>query len=252
MISATILTKNSAKYLQQVLSALKPFDEVVILDNGSSDLTLEIARQFANTRIYTSPFIGFGPLHNLAASYAKNDWILSIDSDEVISELLTQEILQETLNRNTIYSFPRHTYYRGKLIKWCGWYPDRIIRLYHRKMTRFSDDLVHEKILQNSLQEKPFQHPLIHYSYASIADFLTKMQSYSELFAKQQLDKRSSSVSKAITHSLFAFFKSYFLKRGFLGGYEGFLISVYNSHTALYKYLKLYEASLDHQKITHH
>lgn len=248
MISVTILTKNSEKHLFDVLKALQCFNEIIILDNGSTDRTLEIAQSFPNTAIFTSPFIGFGPLHNLAAAHAKNDWILSVDSDEIITPELAQKIFSTKLHRENVYSFPRHTYYQGKLIKWCGWYPDRIVRLFHRKAARFSEDLVHEKIIKDTLQEIRFTSPMIHYSYTSISDFLNKMQSYSELFVKQHRGKRSSSLKKAISHGFFAFFKSYFLKKGFLGGYEGFLISAYNGHTAYYKYLKLYEANLSLKK----
>lgn len=244
MISVTILTKNSEKYLDAVLNALISFDDVVILDNGSSDQTIEIAKKFSNTRIFYSEFLGFGKLHNLASEFAKNEWILSIDSDEIVARELKEEILSLKLDCHEIYSFPRHTYYRNKLIKWCGWYPDRVIRIYNKNITRFSDDQVHEKIVKTDLvKEVCLSSPLIHYSYDSISDFLAKMQSYSQLFALQNKGKRSSSVFTAISHGFFAFVKSYFLKKGFLGGYEGFLISAYNAHTAFYKYLKLYEAN---------
>lgn len=242
-ISVTILTKNSQKYLKVVLEALVSFDEVIILDNGSSDETMAIAREFANCKIHESPFIGFGPLHNKAAQLASHDWILSIDSDEILSPELAREILATPLNPFYVYSLPRRTYYQGKWIKWCGWYPDKVVRLFNRRQTQFSNDEVHEKVLREGLREVPFRSPLIHHSYDCIADFLTKMQSYSSLFSKQNQGKKKSSIGKAILHSFFAFFKSYFLKKGFLGGYEGFLISVYNSHTAFYKYLKLYEAN---------
>jgi glycosyltransferase involved in cell wall biosynthesis len=243
LISVTVLTKNSEKLIEQVLESLKDFHEVIILDNGSSDSTLEIAKTFANVQVYTSAFIGFGPLHNLATSHASQDWVLSIDSDEVLSKDLAQELLTTPLDSSCIYSFPRHTYYRGKLIKWCGWYPDRICRLYNRTRACFSNDFVHEKVLPNSLQEVQLRNPVIHYSYTSVTDFLAKMQTYSELFAQQNRGKKASSLFKAITHGLFGFFKSYLIKRGFMGGYEGFLISAYNGHTAFYKYLKLYEAN---------
>jgi glycosyltransferase involved in cell wall biosynthesis len=244
VISVTILTKNSRKYLSEVLTALKCFDEIIIYDTGSTDDTLEIARKFPNASIYQDEFIGFGPTHNKASSIAKNDWILSIDSDEVVTTEMASEIMSINLNPRCVYSFSRHNYFNDKFIKWCGWYPDRQVRLYNRQNTSFTDVQVHEGIRIEKLKHISLQSPLRHYSYSSISNFLEKMQLYSDLFAKQNQGKISSSLFKAISHCLFAFFKSYILKKGFLGGYEGFVISKYNGHTAYYKYLKLYEANL--------
>lgn len=242
-ISVTILAKNSQQYLNEVLLALKPFGEVLLYDTGSTDKTMDIARTFPNVRIVSAPFAGFGPTHNLASAAAKYDWILSIDSDEVVTPEMAQDISGLIKDEHAVYSFPRHNYFNGKFIKWCGWYPDKQIRLYNRTHTRFTDAQVHEAIIAKDMSVIPLKGPMIHYSYASISDFLNKMQAYSTLFAKQNKGKKSSSLCKAILHGIFALFKSYVIKRGFLGGYEGFIISVYNGHTAYYKYLKLYEAN---------
>lgn len=246
-LSVTILTKNSQKYLSEVLTALQMFDEVLICDTGSQDQTLDIARRFLNVNIYEHPFIGFGPTHNLASSFAKHDWILSIDSDEIVSPDLANEIQTLTLTRKCVYSFPRYNQYRGKWIRWCGWHPDRQIRLYNRLDTQFTDAQIHEAIDARHLKEIRLSSPLQHYSYEHVADFLCKMQTYSSLFAKQYQGKKSSSLSKAIAHGCYAFFKSYILKGGFLGRQEGFEISFYNANTAFYKYLKLAEANRCYQ-----
>jgi glycosyltransferase involved in cell wall biosynthesis len=242
-ISVTLLTKNSAKYLTQVLDSLRSFDEVLIYDNGSTDHTLQIAEVYPNVRIVKGTFEGFGPTHNKATGCAKHDWILSIDSDEVVSSKMTENIASTALNEDTVYSFPRNNYFNGKFIRWCGWHPDRQYRLYNRTKTRFTDAQVHESIIVLNMQHQPLDGPIIHYSYDSIADFLSKMQSYSRLFAEQNKGIKSSSPLKALMHGIFAFLKSYVIKKGFMGGYEGFVISSYNAHTAFYKYLKLYEAN---------
>ncbi len=241
MISVTILTKNSEKYLPEVLNALKAFEEVLVYDTGSKDQTLEIARSFPNVTLFQEPFLGFGPTHNLASAAAKHDWILSIDSDEVPEPELVQEILRLSLDPKAVYAFARHNYFNGKFIKWCGWHPESIVRMYHRKSTRFSDNQVHEGVITEGFKQVQLKGSLKHYSYSSIAEFLEKMQLYSTLFAKQNAGKKNSSPSKAVLHGFFAFFKSYILKRGIFGGYEGYVISLYNGHTAYYKYLKLYE-----------
>lgn len=243
MISVTILTKNNQHQLKDLLSSCKSFDEVLIYDTGSTDKTLEIAAEFPNVTIHRGSLNGFGPTHNIASSLAKNDWILSLDSDEIALPEMVKEIENTVLDEGCVYSFPRENIFNGRVIKWCGWYPDRQYRLYNRKKTRFTDAQVHEQIITKGMKVVEMQQAMRHYSYNNLSDFLSKMQLYSDLFAKQNAGKRKSSTWKALGHAWFTFFKSYILKRGFLGGYEGFVISKYNAHTAYYKYLKLKEAN---------
>lgn len=244
MISVTILTKNCEETLQKTLQSAISFKEVLVLDTGSTDATLEIARQFPNVVIHTSPFLGFGPTHNLATKLASFDWILSLDSDEVLTDELVTEIHALALDTTSVYSILRHNYFNGKWIKWCGgWHPDRVVRLYNRQTTRFTDAAIHERVLTDGLKVHSLKSPLVHTPYRRINDFLSKMETYSTLFASQHQHKKKASIVSAIAHAWFAFFKSYILKKGFLGGKEGFIISMYNSHTAFYKYLKLDESN---------
>lgn len=238
-ITVTILTRNSGRYLEKVMAPLVDFGEVLILDSGSKDDTLAIAERYANVTIHTTTFDGFGPVHNRACDLARNDWILSVDSDEVLSNELVDELRQLEKVSDTVYEVPRHTYYHGKLIKWCGWYPDHQRRLFDRRNTRFTDAQVHETVIIEGLSVVTLAHPMIHYSYQDTGEFLDKMQAYSTLFARQNAGKKKSSLGKAIVHGVYAFFRSYILKRGIFGGAEGFIISVYNANTAFYKYLKL-------------
>lgn len=243
MISVTILIKNGEKYLYEVLSSLKAFPEILVYDTGSQDNTLAIAKKFPNTKIHHAPFTGFGPDHNRAAALASHPWILSIDADEILSPELAQEILTLSCEEQNLYFLKRKNFFAKKWIRFCGWHPERVPRLYHRDRTAFSENLVHERLLEQGLKKVLLKNYLHHYPYDSVADFLTKMQRYSELFAKQYQGKKKATPLTAIAHGFFAFFKSYFLKKGFLDGYEGLLISFYNGHTAFYKYMKLYEAN---------
>jgi glycosyltransferase involved in cell wall biosynthesis len=242
-ISVTVLSKNSQQHIQAVLQALTPFGEVVLYDTGSTDNTMEIAHAFPNVRIVQAEFEGFGKTHNKASAAAKHEWVLSIDSDELATPELCAAVQKEQLDPKAVYLFPRRNYFNNKWIKGCGWHPDRQIKLYHRQHTRFSNDQVHEAIEARQMRKVHLDGPILHYSYSSIADFLTKMQLYSTLFAVQNKGKKRSSLFKAVSHGLFAFIKSYILKKGFLDGVEGFVISSYNGHTAFYKYLKLREAN---------
>ena len=244
MISVTVLAKNSQNTIKATLDSLKQFTNVIVFDSGSTDATLDIAKNYPNVKIITGPFTGFGPTHNKASSLASHDWILSIDSDEVLTPELSQEILQLNLDPYCVYQIDRRNYFNGKWIRWCGgWHPDPVIRLYNRGVTHFTDDAVHERVIARDLKLTRLDAPLLHTPYLSMGDFLNKMQTYSTLFAEQYKGKKHSSVSKAIFRGWFAFIKSYFFKKGFLGGREGFIISAYNGHTAFYKYLKLLEAN---------
>jgi glycosyltransferase involved in cell wall biosynthesis len=240
MISVTILTKNSSETIGKTLDSCRLFPEVLLWDTGSTDNTLEIAKNYSNVRIVKRPFEGFGPSHNSAAKEASHDWILSIDSDEILSRELIEEIQSLPLDPAAVYSIFRSNFFRDRCMKGCsGWYPDRVVRLFHRKSTRFSDDAVHESVLSEQLNIVPLKGELLHTPYRSIECFLAKMQIYSSLFAEQHAGKKRSSLTIAIFHGLAAFFKNYFLKRGFLNGKEGFIISLYNAHSTYYKYLKL-------------
>ena len=243
MISVTILTKDSARTLPQALHAARSFDEVIVLDSGSSDGTLAIARGFANVQVHSTQFKGFGPLHNEAAGLARHDWILSLDSDEVMTPALCQELAALSLDPGCVYSLLMHNYYNGKWIRYCGWHPDKHARLYNRKRTRFTDAQVHEAIILDGLNEVTLSAPVEHYSYTCIADFLTKAQRYSDLFTQQHQGRTRSSVSKAVLHGLGAFLKNYLVKRGFMAGREGFVISVTSAVCGFYKYMKLLEAN---------
>ena len=237
MISVCILAKNSASTLIKTLDSTFTFPEVILLDTGSTDNTLEISSRYPNVKIYETPFQGFGALRNKAASLATHNWILALDSDEIISPSLLDEISSLTLNPTYAYQIPRHNFYNNKRIYGCGWSPDYVARLYHKGNTQYSASFVHEKLESKNLIS--LAHPLLHTPYRSTQDFLAKMEHYSTLFAEQYQGKKTSSFSKAFSHALFAFFRSYLLKRGLFDGKEGFIISLYNANTAFYKYLKL-------------
>lgn len=241
-ISVTILTKNSQKHLAACLQALQRFPEVILLDNGSTDNTMAIAREFANTRIVESPFIGFGPLKNRAAQHASHPWILSVDSDEVLSQELVEEILSLDLtDTSKVYRFLRHNFYGRKHIKACGWDNDYVLRLYHKGTTRFTDLPVHEYIQTDGLQVEQLKGTMEHFSFDSITQLLDKLNQYTTLFAKENRFRKSSSPAKSYFKWAFSLFRNYVLQRGFLYGYEGLAIAFSNANGTFYKYMKLHE-----------
>lgn len=237
MISVCVLTKNCAATLAKTLDSVRSFPEVVLLDNGSTDQTLDIARKYPNVQIHSTSFKGFGPLRNEAAGLAANDWILQLDSDEVLSPPLIDAIKQLALTTPFAYRIPRHNFYNGKRIRGCGWGGDSVVRLYNRKACQYTTAAVHESL--QASQVISLKAPIWHTPYRNISDFLIKMELYSTLFAEQ--NKKKSSIWIALGHATFAFVKGYLLQGGFLSGAEGFTIAHYNATTTFYKYQKLAE-----------
>ncbi len=245
LISATILTKNSAAHLNEVLAALQWCDEVVVLDTGSTDDTMAIARRHPNVQLYRleGAFPGFGRARQQAVALARHDWIFSVDSDEVVSADLADEIAALPLDRRMVYAMPFHNYFNGRRITSCGWHPDRHERLFNRRATNFCGSEVHERVQCSNLFVRQLLHPIRHYSYDSMDDFLHKMRTYSRLFAAQHAGRKSAGIITAVTRSTWAFFKSYVLQRGCLQGGEGLVISAFKAQLVFWKYLCLHEAN---------
>ena len=239
-ISCVMIVKNAEATLQPVLEALKVFEDVVLYSNNSTDRTDEIANSFSNVNLIQGDFLGFGPTKNRASEYAKNEWILSLDADEVLSSTFTENLAKLQLNKQMIYSILRTNYYKKQEIKHC-WGDDIIPRLYNSSVTRFTDKQVHEKIITDSLKTEMLLGSVRHYPYASVSDFIVKLDRYSTIFAEDNKGKKSSSPLKAFFNALFSFTKTYIFKRGFLDGYAGLIIAFSHMATNFYKYIKLYE-----------
>ncbi len=244
-ISVTMMVKDGERYLNQCLQALQDFDEIVILDNGSTDNSIAIAESFPNVTLYKADFFGFGPMKNDMAEKAKHDWILNVDCDEIFNPELVEEIRQLDLEQvHKAYAISRINHYRGKPIKTCGWYPDYVKRLYNRNEVHFNDKQVHESLdIPKKVKLIRLKGSFNHYSFEGAAGLINKMQKYTTLFAEQQRGRKRASLGGAIGHGLSAFIKSYIFRRGFMDGADGFVISMGNGTGAYYKYVKLYEAN---------
>lgn len=246
MISVIMIVKNGEEQLPQTLDVISLyFNEIIILvDDSTSDNTLDIIKKYPSIKYNTFKFNGFGFAKKLAEEQSSNNWVLSLDADEVLDEESIKSItninLQQTQN---IYSFERKNFYNNKHINGASWNNDVVIRLYNRKHTTFENKHIHEFIKKqnnsNVIKIKGYIH---HYPYKSISELITKMNYYSDLYISENLYTKTSSPLKAILKGGFAFFRDYFLNKGFLFGYEGYAISFTNAAGTFYKYLKLYEA----------
>lgn len=240
-ITFVLIVKNAEATIYDTLAALQDWPEVVVLDTGSQDSTLEIVKKFQNVSLHKSPFYGFGPTRNIASSFSKTSWVFHLDADEIPSAKLLEELKSLSLQQDTVYFVNRDNYFWNRHMKGCsGWYPDYVGRLYHKDLTRYSGDLVHEKVLTEGLKKIRLKNTLKHTPYQNLKTMQDKLNHYSDLFVKNT-NKKSSRLSPYI-HGSFAFFKSYILKRGFTQGFRGLILSKYIADVAFYKYLKLYEA----------
>lgn len=244
-ISVIMIVKNAQKTLKACLESLQEFGEIVLIENDSNDDTLKIAYEFSknykNIKIYQHKFIGFGPLKNLAISYASNDWIFNIDADELAKKEFLQELGQIEPNKEDIIALPRENLYNGEWIKACGWWPDHVMRVFNKTHTSFNENLVHESlILYEDSKKIKLQNGLKHFAFEDIDSLLDKLQKYSKLWALQNLHKESN-VCKALLRGIWTFFRNYVLKKGIFYGYKGFIVSTCNALGAFFKYMKLYE-----------
>jgi len=246
-ISCVMIVKNAESSIRDVLNALVNFEDVVLYSNNSTDATDSIASTYDNVTLIQGEFIGFGPTKNRAATYAKNDWILSLDADEVLSKEFINNIADLKLDEKKLYSILRINYYKKTQIKHC-WGNDIIIRLYNRTKTKFTNKKVHEKIIDDNFTVEQLSGVVKHYPYATITDFIIKLDRYSTIYAKDNVGKKTSSPAKAFFNGAYSFIKTYFFKQGFRDGYVGLVIAYSHMVTNFYKYIKLYELNKELKK----
>lgn len=239
-ISVVIIVKDGGKTINATLNSLSQFSDVVVYDNGSTDDTIEITKKFQNVNLIQGDFTGFGPTKNEATNYAKHNWILSLDADEVVDKDFLKNFRRVHLDKHTIYQIYRKNFYQDTHIKHC-WGNDKIVRLYHREQTGFDNKKVHERVLLKGMKVELLRGVVNHYPYNSISSFIQKLDFYSSEFACDNVGKKQSSSIRAILSGGFSFFKTYILKRGFLDGYAGLVIAFSHMATNFYKYIKLYE-----------
>lgn len=243
-IGVLIITKNAEQYLEAALNSVSSWvDEIVILDSGSSDQTLTIAQNF-NAKIYHQDWLGFGPQRIAAQEKMSTDWVFALDSDEMVSEQLKASILEaiaKDSEQETCYQVNRLSRAFGQYIRHSGWYPDKITRLYPRKLTQYNDALVHESVvLPKGIKTELLDGDLLHETVSSIPQHVLKTQQYMQAWADQREGKKKSSLLGAIGHGIARFIKMYLLKKGFLDGKRGLLLAILSAQTTFTRYADLW------------
>jgi glycosyltransferase involved in cell wall biosynthesis len=237
-LSVIIIALNQEDNIVPCLETVRWADDIVVVDSGSQDRTLELARDFTD-RIFTINWPGFGAAKNYALDQARGDWVFSLDTDERVSTALRDEILAalRTDEKFAGYKVPRKNYFGGRWVKRLGWYPDYTLRLFRRDNGRFRERAVHEEVLVNG-PVGFLQHPLDHYSYASVSDYLARQDRYARLAAQEMLrEGRRPRAGELFWRPCSHFFKLYVLRLGFLEGRLGYTLALLSS---LYNFLKYY------------
>ncbi len=242
-ISATIITLNEEENLDRCLNSIKDVvDEIIVVDSGSQDRTLEIAADYG-ARIFTRAWTDYSEQKNYAGNQASSDWILSVDADECLSPELKSEIasLKSGEAYADAYQFSRMAFYLGRWIKHSGWYPDYKIRLYLKKKATWQGSFVHESLLVNGTVALLKGH-LLHYTCNSLSEHLVRLDRYTSLAAKElNLNRKAGGYFQLVFSPPLTFVRTFFLKSGFRDGGHGYLIACLASFYNFMKYAKLRE-----------
>ncbi|KXW58694.1 putative glycosyl transferase [Ferrovum myxofaciens] len=243
-LSVIIIAKNEEAALGACLDSVLWAEECIVLDGGSQDGTVELARQRGARVEIAADWPGFGPQKNRALALTCGDWVLSLDADEQVSPALKAEILAVMANPEALdlYRMPRSSRYCGRALRHGGWWPDYVVRLFRRGKAHFSEDWVHERLVgteEGSIGT--LNNPLEHDTYVDLEEALDKANHYSTLGARQAYAKgRRATLGKALRHGCWAFFRTFILRRSFLDGGQGFLLAVSNAYATFYRYAKLW------------
>jgi len=241
-ISATIITFNEERNVARVIESLRCCDEILVLDSGSNDRTVEIANKLG-ARVVEASWHGYAAQKNIAAQLASHDWILALDADESLSEALEAEIWQikKTGTKYDGFTVPRLAQYLGRWILHSGWHPDRKVRFFNKHKARWVGEFVHESVTVDGAVGH-LNSNLLHFTCNSLSEHLRTMDSYTTL-AAQEIAAREKSVgfAKLLFDPSWTFFRTYILKAGFLDGVEGLAIAYM---AALYNFVKYSKARL--------
>lgn len=242
-LSAVIITFNEEHNIERCIRSVRQVaDEIIVLDSFSTDETAAIARTLGAT-VYQEKFRGYIGQKNFAIKLASHNYILSLDADEALDEELVKSILEVKKSfAHRAYSMNRCTNFCGRFIRHGLWYPDRKIRLFDRSIARWGGLNPHDKIqLQENFKPYHLKGDILHYSFANAEDLVWQNNRLSSIAASSlYANGAKSSWVKMLINPAWAFVNGYFLRRGFLDGFDGFTIAVHTSHQVFQKYSKLY------------
>ncbi|KPL01353.1 MAG: hypothetical protein AMJ91_00300 [candidate division Zixibacteria bacterium SM23_73_3] len=240
-ISCIIITYNESRNIRRCLKSISWTDEIVVVDAHSTDDTKKIVSEFTD-KIYDLKWEGFGPAKEFARSQASGEWILSVDADEVVSKELREEIQRmiESCNSLDGYYIPRRSNFLGRWIRYGGWYPDFVMRLFRKDRGNFSHRLVHEEVRVDG-KSGCLKNDLLHYTDPNFDHYLEKLNRYTSLDALQLYTRgRKAKLLDILFRPPITFVKMYIFKKGFLDGTPGLILSISSAFHVFSKYVKLW------------
>ena len=243
-LSVTIITHNEEENIRDCIESVKWADEILIVDSGSTDRTIEICKEYTD-KVFFNAWTGMKEQKQYAVEKASHDWIFSIDADERATEAIKQFILEELKTpAYDGYRFPRQNYFLGRWLKHGGWYPDHVLRLFRRDKGYFGGINPHDKVVVRTGRVTTVKIPFVHHTYKSIAQYLIKQNMYSGISA-QELFFSGKKVNPNIIplKALWKFIETYFVKKGFLDGYRGLIVAMGATYSMFWKYIQLWELS---------
>jgi glycosyltransferase involved in cell wall biosynthesis len=244
-ISVTIITLNEEKKIERCLQSVLWADEIIVVDSGSTDNTVKIAKQYG-AQVFENPWPGYGKQKNFAHLKAQKKWVLNIDADEVVTESLRDEVIKKTAENTRAVAFKirRKTWYLGRWILHGGWYPNYLIRLAKREESRWTEPVLHEQLkpLDAAAAIHSLNGDILHYSFDSIKDQITTNLRFAREGADElRRHKKKFGLLRLLLKPAGKFIETYLLKKGFLDGMAGLIISVNAAHSMFLKYAFLYE-----------
>ena len=241
-VSVTVISKNEAHNIRECLRSVGWASEIIVVDQFSEDETVTIAEEFG-AKIFRQAWHGFAKQKNFAIEKATCPWILSLDADERVTPALRQEIEDKLTKENKYngYYIARKNFFCGKWVRHGGWYPDYTLRLFRKSHGNFENREVHEKIVVIG-KVGYLKHPLEHFTYRSIQDFLLRLERYSRLAARELPNKNRWSISYSLClKPLYTFMKMYLIRRGILDGTPGFFLAISYAYYTFLKYYRFYQ-----------
>jgi glycosyltransferase involved in cell wall biosynthesis len=251
-LSVTVITLNEEANIVPCLESVRFADEIVIVDSGSTDRTLELARQYTD-RIFSTDWQGFAGTKNFALDQALGEWVFSLDADERVPAGLQQEIIQVAKGDGILdgYRVPRKNYVGGRWIRYLGWYPDYTLRLFRRGQGRFKEREVHEEV-EVTGPVGFLKTPLEHYSYNDFGEYAARQKRYARLAAQEMRNAgRRPFPGELLWRPALTFLNLFFRKRGFLEGALGLKLSLESSRYNFWKYHYLRELTRGVERNAH-
>lgn len=245
-ISAVLIVKNESEEIIDCLKTVDWVDEIVVMDSGSTDDTIEKARGLGARTFVNADWQGYGVQRQRAQQQATCDWVFMVDADERVTDELREEVraIVKENNQSKVYAVRRLSYCFGRYIRHGGWYPDYVARLYPRLKAQYGPEQVHEKLHYDDMAVVKLKGDLLHFTYRDLQHYLLKSAGYAAAWGKERAEQgRRATLWQGFLHGVGCFARMYVLRAGFLDGRQGLLLALLSAHSTFAKYADLWTRS---------